>query len=744
MANINQSYYDRVRYILQNKNLGSLVVSEPEGWRSDDKELSRHKDYHGIFPKFSNSLKFYGSARDYLKQVRDIFGINEDIRLVKEERHPKTDIWTRTYDGYLDLSTYEDEDKKVSLKFSSGGLEAILKTRIDDEVEITRENTIDGKPLNPISEIDVELDGRRIFLKSDWETNKINNYVRLACFSDDGNTRDDSAGFPFSLINKSHDEAQSVLPDSHGFTDNGTTGMMILANFDRDRTINIVGENIKFHPKITEDDWQWAYFKVSLVVYGGGSSYNIKERRSFFVAQTSPSGSEVSIYDFHRKVIGGNYINQNRDYQTSFNETINVVAGDSIAIEFYIQADLINFTSSRARYYVEVYNLAGTVYCEEDSFFEKTNTKAVLPFELADRLLEVYTDEKCLKSDALGRTDIGYSKDGIASLVAQTNGFNIRGFSKNDELYKPLTTSLKDFLENFDSTHNLGMGIERIGFKEYVRIEELSYFYNRNTTIRLPNRVNKVKRSEAIDYYYSSIDIGNEKGATYEEAFGLVEYNGLSKFSTIIKRVKNIYSKITKYRSDSYGIEFARRKPKVNFGTTDTKYDADIFNLDLKRFFGFFKLRKWQDDFEEEPIGTFSPETAFNLRLSPFNCLLRHGWVIASGFTKYLSDYISYSSSTANSSLTTKLIGGSEYSENGKIVNSELKRAKYVPEYLEFTHPLDFETTQLLNGTTNILGKEIPNVYGCVEFTNEYGELEKGFIINLKPDKGTWKLLKAY
>ena len=746
MSNINQGYFDRIRYVLQNKNLGSLIVSEPEGWKSDDKELSRHKDHHGIFPKFSNNLKFYGSGADYLTQVDEIYGVNEDVRLVKDQKHPKTDVWTRVYDGYLDLSTLEKEDGKVSVKFNSGGLESILKSRIDEEVEITRETSIDGNVLEPINEIGIELEGRRIFLKTDWETKPINNSVRLACFSDDGNTRDDSVGFPLSIINQSHEESQSVIPETHGFTDSGTTGMMFFANFDRDRTINVVGKNIKFYPQITDSDWQWAYFRLQLVIYGGGADYIIKETRNIFVAQTSPTGNEYNLYDFYRKVGPlGQYINENRRFEVNFNEILNVEAGDSVALVFSIIADLKNFVSSRARYYVNVFDLSGTVYAEEDSFFEKTNCKAVLPFELADKLLEIYTNNKCLRSNALGRTDLGYQQDGNASLVAQTNGFNIRNFTKDDEVYKPITTSLKDFLESFSSTHVLGMGIETFGFKEYVRIEELSYFYNRNTTIRLINPVGKVKRSVATDYYYSAIEIGSDKSGTYEEAFGLAEYNGKSKFTTIITRLKNVYSVISKYRHDTFGIEFARRKQKLTHATTDTKYDTEIFNLDLKRVFGnIFTLRKWQDDFEQEPTGTFSPETAYNLRLSPLNCLLRHGWIIASGLTKYLSDYVRYASSNGNSSLSTKLIGGYEYAENGNIINSELARPRYLPVYLEFNHEVDFDISQLLISSSNILGKEIPNIYGCIEFINEFGESEKGFLINLKPDKGDWKLLKAY
>lgn len=756
MSTINQSYFDRVRFILQNENLGSLIIEEPIGWNSDDKELSRHKDYHGIFPKFSNNLKFRGEAKDYLQTIYDIYGINAQVRLVKDEKHPKTDEWTRSYYGYLDMSTRQLEKNTIALKFNSGGLEAELKSRESEAVEITRTTTLDGNSLEPLKINQVELDGRRIFLKTIWQTEESNNTTSLRVYSDDGNTRSKSAGFPLKLINTSHEEAHSVIPQSYGNDNTGSTGMMLLATFDRSRTIRIVGSEISFLPIITESDWSWAYFKISLVVYENGINYDVKERRTLFWADTntSNSGVNVSLYDFQRSIGAfGNYVNQGRRFNFDFDEIINVGQGESVALEILIKSDLRNYTAARARYYVRVEDLKGTVTAEEDSFFEKSISNCVLPHELAERLIEIYTNKKVLKSNALGRTDIGYQKDGMASLVGLSHGFWIRGFDslpvgteENPNLFRPLTTSLKEFMDSYSAIHNLGLGIENDGFKEFVRIEELGYFYNRNTTIKLPNQVKNVKRSEAVDYYYSSLELGFEKGGEYEEAFGLVEYNGTSKFSTVIKVLRNTYSKLSKYRADSYGAEFARRKPKLTYGTEDTRYDSDIFQFDMKRdsLSNIFKLRKWQDDFQQAPSGTFSPETAYNLRLSPFNCMLRHGWVIASGLTKYLSDYVRYTSSSAYSSLSTKLIGGSEYSENGNIINSELGRPRYVPEFIEFEHEVNFDINQQLNGYKIVLGKKIPNIYGCVEFTNENGDQEKGFLINLKPNgKGQWKLLKA-
>jgi len=747
MSNVNQSYFDRVRFILQNDNLGSLIIEEPIGWNNDEKELARHKDYHGIFPKFSNNLKFYGQAYDYLKTIYDVYGINAQVRLVKDEKHPKTDEWTRSYYGYLDMSTRQIENNTIALKFNSGGLEAELKSRESEAVEITRTTTLDGNPLSPLSVNQVELDGRRIFLKSNWQTDPSNNSAFLGVYSDDGNTRSSSTGFPLKLINRSHEEAHSVIPQSYGSDDTGSTGMMMLATFDRARTIRLIGSDISFLPIITESDWQWAYFKISLVTYENGINYNVKERRTLFWADSNNQpGMNASLNDFQRKVYG-QYVNVGRRFNFSFEETLNVGPGESVALEILIKADLRNFTANRARYYVSITEMTGVITAEEDSFFEKSISNCVLPHEVAERLIEVYTNKKVLKSDALGRTDIGYQTDGKASLVGLSHGFWVRQFDNSDEVFRPLTTSLKEFMESFSATHNLGLGIENDGFKEFVRIEELGYFYNRNTTIKLPNQVKNVKRSEAVDYYYSSLELGFEKGGDYEEAFGLVEYNGTTKFATAIKVLRNAYSKLSKYRGDSYGAEFARRKPKLTHGTEDTRYDSDVFQFDMKRdsLSTVFKLRKWQDDFEQAPTGTFSPDTAYNLRLSPFNSMLRHGWSISSGLTKYLSDYVRYTSSSANSSLSTKLIGGNEYAENGNIINAELGRPRYLPEFIEFEHEVTFDINQQLNGHKIILGKKIPNIYGCVEFTNENGEQEKGFLMNLKPNgKGQWKLLKAY
>jgi len=740
MGNINPAFFDRVKYVLSCRESDTEEpIEEPIGWKSDEKEFARNEDYHGIFTKFSNSLKFIGTGADYINNTFKIYGINANLKLSKYERHPQTDKWIRIYWGFLDLSTWEFENNQVGIKFNSGGLEQIIKSRENESVEVDRLETMDGKILPALPTNEVLLEGRRIFLKSKWEVNVSPGEVAsLEVHSDDGNDRSTVEGVPMNLINQSHEQAQSVLFNSGAAGEGGgTTGMMMMANFDRDRQIRIHSNSFKFKPHFVYGLFDWAYFKVCLTVYSGGTNYDFKERRELFYAgHSSPTFPNIlSIQD--------------NLYNLNFDETFDVNEGDSIAFNFLLRCNLGITTQFR----VNLTELEGDVFAEEDSFFEPSKSKFIFVHDLIDRLTSICANEsKLFYSEYFGRIDLGYLVNGPGAFVGSSHGFWIRGFDKlplstedYPNLFKSFTTSLRDTIASVNAVFNVGMGIEEISNKERIRIEPLSYFYNNNVTIKLGNQVKNLKRSVAPTYFASSLEIGYDKGGDYQEAQGLDEPNGKSNFTTVITRLKQTFSKISNFRADGYGKEFARRKPFSIYDTLDTQYDEDIWLLDLKKgVTNVFLERKWQDDFEEAPTGIFSPETANNLRLSPINNLLRHGWVIASGLVKYPLDKIRYGSSTGNSQLETKIIAANRYKESGNILNSTLERARFVPEWIEFEHECTFQIMQQVQETTTILGKEIPNFYGTVEFINDKNEIEKGFLFNLKPNgKGSWKVLKS-
>jgi hypothetical protein len=738
------TFYDRIRYTLLHNQHGPLVITEPEGWKEDDKEFARNDDYDGIVTQFSNALRFVFDGADYIQFVKEVYGINSIIRLVKEVKNPTTNTWERVYQGNLDLATYEKKDNRIAVKFNSTGIERDLKARQSEKVEIERTETMDGVELPLLESKQILLEGRRIFLKSIFDVSESLNKASTSVESNAGNTRTDQVGFPLRVTTNSHqDILQTVVPESHSGTEGeGDLDMMLMFDMNRQRTfnINLSGTASLFCQQY--ENIQWAFYKIQAVIYENAFDFDVKER--------------IDLYD-----LGSNHpwFGNEYDYampqftkQASFsynNPNLTLLEGESFAIIAYLKADMFVDNNAGIRLFAEQIVVDGTI--TENSEFPATTTSCVLAHEMAERITAIITNRKdIIYSEALGRTDIGYSEDGFASLTGYAHGLWIRNFSKfpqdEENKYKPMATSWKEFVESLDTIWGLNVGIETVGFGERIRIAPKSYFYQNSVTIKLPNQVKNVKRTISEKNYYSSIQLGYPKAGEYEEAMGLDEYNNVSNFSTVIVALKNVFTKITQMRPDSYGTEFCRRLQKSLFPTNDSRYDLDIFMFDLKRFVGdsLFKQRKWQDDFSEEPTGVFSPETATNLRWSPFNLLLRHGWDIASSFIQYPLDYVRFSSSQANSNLKTRLIGGNAYKENDKIINSELGRARYTPDIIEFEHAVDYDLLKIIEGNSVILGKEIKNLYGQIEFTNEDGEIERGYLLSLKPNKeGKWKLMKA-
>jgi len=200
MGNINQGYNDRVRYTLKNKTLGSLVISEPMGWNEDDKELARNEQYHGVMAKFSNSLKFIDDGKEFIDLCFELEGINTEIELIKEEKHPITDVFTLLYRGFLDHSTKSVEKNQLSIKFNAGGIEQLLKTYESEKVEIDRETSISGVAIDPLVPLDLTLEGTRIFLQSKMKATE----ALTLEVSGVGVVRNQTGGLPLEIVNKSH------------------------------------------------------------------------------------------------------------------------------------------------------------------------------------------------------------------------------------------------------------------------------------------------------------------------------------------------------------------------------------------------------------------------------------------------------------------------------------------------------------------------------------------------------------
>lgn len=751
MSDINPAQSNRVRYYLQHNSVPRLLIDESEvdGWNDDDKEYARNDDYDGIFAQFSNNLTFYDSAKEFINTIRKSFGVNARIRLIKEVKSQE-DIWLSSYTGLLDLSTWNSKKGGVACKFNSSDLQKQLKARQNDKIEIERNTDLAGNPLPDLVVKELELDGRRIFLNSKWKQNPSSNNANCQVSSNDGNTRNQTCGLPIVLDSQSHDNAQSVTPLTNASEDVGTTGIMFYANNDRDRTLLI---DIDFSLTAFFQQYenvQWCFYRVALTTYKDGVSYNLKSRLILDQLDSGFSDSDP------RKIpqnVDYPYPQFSKSMGASWSGEIELLENESLALEVILKSDMYADNNAGVRVFAN--NVNANVNINEDSSYPKTKTKGVLAHELFERILRITTNkEDVFKSSILGRLDLGYNANGRAAYTFNTHGMWVRRFDSDNPLYKPFTTSFKDAFDSYNTAYCLGLGIESIGYGEKIIIEDKRYFWNPNVTIRLGSydengvfeydQVNNVERYLDDKRYFSSINIGSEKGGDYEEVMGLQETNTKSNFITEIEAIENTYEMLSKYRFDPYGQEGERRRGVETHPDSDRSADLDIWMNDVKPGpTDVLLLKKWSDVLVSEPIGMFDPDSSYNFIYSPLQMLLEHDWVLNAGLQEYPNAEIVYGSSTGNSSVIQHRFNREPYAENGNITNSDLRKARYSTEIIEFEYPVNDDLIKLVEGKSSFFGVEIPNVYGLIEFMNEDREIEKGFLLNLKPNKkGKWKLLK--
>ena len=745
---ISQEYYNKYRYSIRGP-LGFALISQPIGWDDDGKTFKRSTDVHGVFTQLSNNLEFYvgegddGGGYNYLKETYRVYGINAVVVLVKEINI--SGDWQEEYRGFFDFSTYSRSAYKISIKFNESGLYEKIKSRNSEELELDRLDTMDGTTIRAMPTQTMSMDGRKILIISELNIPKSDPGYNVPLSSDDGDVNimpdgpyiylkwgggrsHNGAVIPMVMVAEQSGNVQTVSDykagvsdSSFGFRDASSSACMFYDEAPNDITLKM-DINVSF---VRIGSVQADRVLIQLVKYGGplGLTY---------------ASDEILL----------NVANPAKDHEYNYKVTgkkVPLLQGQSLSLILHVDR---GGTKTKETFHIPVCSITIT----DETYAPATQAKFVMPFEALDRIIYIITNrQNRLKSNLLGRKDIGYPKDGDASLTGLTNGFWVRQFNT-----EKITTKFDDFIKSFGCVWQMGYGIEKIGFDEFVRAEHISYFYQEVVTIRLGNNVSNIVRKCAKEYFYSGISIGYQEpsGAIlYEEVLGLDEYNIKNSYTTPITRIENRLVNESPYRADSYGTEFARRKPKVKFPEEDTRYDQNIMIQDLKRGpGGVFLQRKWADDFvvpadfSKEGTGVYSPETATNLRFSPINTLKRMGYWIKGGFMKNLDEYVRYSSSNGNSKLKTKpnTPGGYETAENGSIQCSQLHKNLFNPELITFSSKVDINIMRQVQGTTLVNGNTIMNYYGLVEFINEDDQYEYGFLMSLEPNgDGEWEVLSS-
>lgn len=744
---VNRGFSKFIWFYLIHKDKGIVEIPNPIGWREGNRSSKREND-HSVSIIIGNSLEYYGLALEILKDIRYNIGISENVELLCQIRNP-LDVKKRKtiYRGNLDLTTFEIKDNKCKVKFKKSNLEETLKSSKSQKIELERDETLIGTLASELQTKDILIRGRSLFLESklvaavDPESNA-NPNLRTPYAFDVENRRTTTGSsqifsrlsFPLDVKYSSHpDDITAVQTDVQGgglitSTSGGgqfQTGFPSCCFFTQsefDRVITLKSD-LKFDlDHGVSDEFYQDTFKVVL-------------RQHPQTAESLNDYKEPEITLFNRTYTTLNY---NDTIVIEDERVIELKKGDFLSYHIEFKSHL----GSDAGDEYSRCNIAfqeSTVSIKEDNTTPEKTRKTIKAFDFGKKLIELITGNA-------NHFHAPILETGIWKNLTLSSGLWIRGFCgldynvPEDEANNPndrqrIKASLSDFINFCDTKLALGVSFKTIDGVEKISFEPIKDKYRNKVLITLPQQPYDFSRKVLSDLLHTGCKFGDEfadvdaDADLYEEIYGLSEYNTLSEWSTDLNIKENIYSKVSKYRSDGTGKTLALKKAIEEYPNTDTRFDESIFLFHVKDIDATtLEERTWQDDFTQQPANVYSPDDATNLLFTPKQMFKRHTFL----FNTELKQDIKYLSGRGNNSLITR---------NGSLVTIEnedvplTERQKFLAEEISFSYPYSNDIIEQINGQTIINGEDVLNVHGLIQFKNEDGKLEFGYLNEVKEDK---------
>ena len=755
MADIRIENSDYIKYVIQREELSSYMMDEePLGWDDDELEVVRNEKYHGVFTQFTGGLGFRGYAKDFILDTYKLGGLNANLylfkyRLKEVESYivggPTELKWVRDYRGLADWETLTEKDGTIQLNFISDELERLVKSHESDEFRIDRLTDIDGNGLSIMNANSTFLNGR--ILEAEGEQENVFTSDELQRFGD----QTPWFTVPTIFINKAFDRHVEVNNEMFDTNSN----FQWQGNFFYNRLIDSVPIESSLRIEIDIDMHLWMRWGFPPPNITQVELYLQKYKYDENGYSEDGAGILLGTYSNNSQIVYNGVVNIGFDEVANNNSFAIVFKGNTSADDYLITT-----------YTITTYNVKVR---EQTRFISRTpKYKFYFVNEVAGRLMEIITGKtNKFYSKLFGRNfdypppstgfpaqyqpEGKYAETGEQGFIGLISGLDIRSFTETNPLYKGLTTSLRKLIESMQSQFNIGVEIEDSEFGQRLRFEKMSYYYQDEVGLKLPNQVTNVTRRVEKKMFSSGFEFGSDKGGDYELDIGLSEPNVKTSYVGPLRKTANKYIKLCDYRSDDTMMEIMKRHPEWLGKDEDRNEDEHVWLLDLKLImpeYDFSQLN-WNDALAELPEGVYSPETYRSWKFTPKRSMLRHGWTIRAGMEQdvNMSKVITVAKSDANINLRTKYINEDWVSESSDELIGGLEVSKVLPEIINFTHPMSDRLLDVFRGTKDkYYGgevEEIPMYYFKIEFLNENEEWERGYVRSFKPKKGEFEVIKA-
>lgn len=678
-------------------NGGWTEVQEPIGWDAVEFTTVRHAVYIGLEQEYSENLLFDGNGADYLMDIFDTYKFDAFIDFKVEQYCNNVLENTNIYS--VNFITYSETNREVTIKVEDSSISRKLKNRAETVVSLDGTESIEGEELSAIQEIDLITHSKNIIFTAEFGLNSaLRSFVRDST----AETGVINAHTPPFQKNSGDIEGANEPSDYLAPSQNPLNYIISARSINDPRTVTISGVlTITSLQKIYRDD------ASPTSVDGDGFVYNYAYSGGYQIRLTDRQGT-VTLATV-----------SSTDGTTALTDTVSFeiertldTPDDEIYIWFLdAHEETLPGTGTIERKGEYTYASESYLNLSEDSSLPATDTRSFKIYEVLNKVLETITDRTdILRSDFFGRTNstpTDYTLNGCGSWLAVTNGLNIRNMrDKNNDSF-PISISFKELFDALNTIYCIGLRVEIIDGLEYIRIEPREYFFDNETVMQF-SYVKDIEITIATDKIYNEAEIGYQQWQV-ENVNGIDEFNTKRNYIIPVSTVKNKLTQISNMITAGYVIEMTRRQQFSTTPTTDWKYDNNNFLIALNRSTVNSRVSEKDEDFTLVE-NLFSPETAYNLRLSPLSCAQNwYKWI--SGTISHSPEIdIKFSSGEGNYQMRKQISDGCEPTSLLTTENDNLSRAVlsdndspnlFIPVYHSFEYPVNFSDYLNLRTNTN-------------------------------------------
>lgn len=343
---------------------------------------------------------------------------------------------------------------------------------------------------------------------------------------------------------------------------------------------------------------------------------------------------------------------------------------------------------------------------------DPSNCKGITAFNLYKRIMAKISPGAAVNS---------YLLNGAWKDLIFTSGDGIR-----EIVNAKIKITFKEFFDSMNGIDDTGFGIEN----DIAVLENANYFA-RNIKILDLGTVKKCNIQPAQDYLFNSIKVGYNDGNTDDDN-GRQEYNSGQEWQLPITRVKKEKNWVSPARADQYGIEKIRVDYNITSDkkTNDTSSDNDSFMLYC--YLDGDNYRPVLGSSYDNVTGLTSPDSAYNLELSPKHNLLRHQGYLRGVMDRMDGRYINFASGVKNTELVT-VKDGIVVKEKENIISSSLTGKYFIPNIATIITKMPRDTMWLIDNKP----------FGYIQLTYR-GIILKGYLMDVPVDiaKHTEQTLK--